>query len=120
MRAVRVVRRHDGAWIVACQPCRAAIARWDAQPAAMEAARTHAWLHVAREALGDDSPEPTPASQARIDLEDDLRVYIRSGDTLETAAARAGTTASALRKRAQRHGLHDLIRQLTRNDRRAA
>jgi hypothetical protein len=116
---MRVIRRHDGLWVAACPSCRVAVGHQDDHAAAMAAARTHAWLHVAHEALGDD-PEPVAVNQARADLEDDLRVYIRSGDTLETAAARAGTTVSALRKRAQRHGLHDLIRQLTRNDRRAA
>ena len=108
-RPVRVVRRHDGQWVAACQPCRAVVAT-AAHSAVMTAARTHVLLHIAQDVT---TPEETP-------LVDDVLTYLAGGEGLRGAARRHGIEPRSLERQLRRIGRADLVQRLARNDRRVA
>jgi DNA-binding transcriptional LysR family regulator len=114
---MRVIRRHDGLWVAACPSCRVVVGHQDDQAAAMAAARTHAWLHVAQDAVGAMAPPPP---DPRVDLASAAIAAALDGLGVARAAERFGMTADSLRRRLLRRGLHVPLHHLTANDRRAA
>ena len=122
---VRVTRRHDLVWVVACNICRDVTEIGGHQPTrdkATAVAREHRAVHYAEQAEEREYARREKAArlprkeQGWVDFIDDVETYIRGGETVHTAAERRGMRADSLTIRLAKGGRWDLVEALRRNE----